>query len=91
MVSPRVQVENGGVLLLGGGNLVRVDVVAGGGDIQSSGDGNTSQCNQYCVNSPHSADDEYWRPPTVIVSGLNLLPAVRACNGYYPFTVLGVR
>ena len=40
-ISNRVQVDNGGVLLLTGGNLVRLDVIVSGGNIQSSavGDG----------------------------------------------------
>ena len=41
LISNPVQVDNGGVLLLTGGNLVRLDVIVSGGDIQSSavGDG----------------------------------------------------
>ena len=47
------KLRNGGVLLLDGGNLVRLDVTVGSGDIQSlAGDSKTSYCNQYRVISP---------------------------------------
>ena len=41
LISNPVQVDNGGVQLLTGGNLVRLDVIASSGGIQSSavGDG----------------------------------------------------
>ena len=48
-----MQVENGGVLLLGGSNLVLLDVIVNGENTQSlAGDGKTSYCNQYRVISP---------------------------------------
>ena len=48
-----VQVAYGGVLLLNGSNLVRLDVVVNGENIQSlAGDSKTSYCNQYRVISP---------------------------------------
>ena len=73
MVSNRVQVENGGVLLLTGGNLVRLDVIVNGGDIQSSAVGddkkrlNTSGA---AFIYQHLADGEHYQPPTVVVNGL---------------------
>ena len=53
MASTHMQVENGEVLLLSGGNLVLLDVVVNGENIQSlTGDSETSYCNQYRVISP---------------------------------------
>ena len=52
-ISTHVQVENGGVLLLDGGNLVFLDVVVNGENIQSlAGGSKTTYCNQYRVISP---------------------------------------
>ena len=36
LISNRVQVENGGVLLLTGGKVVRLDVIVNGGQVLSS-------------------------------------------------------
>ena len=48
-----MQVENGEVLLLSGSNLVLLDVVVNGENIQPlAGDSKTSYCNQYRVISP---------------------------------------
>ena len=53
MASPHMQVKNGGVLLPGGSNLVLLDVVVNGENIQPlAGDSKTSYCNQYRVISP---------------------------------------
>ena len=53
MVSTHVQVENGDVPLLNGSNLVSLDVMVNGENIQSlAGDSKTSYCNQYRVISP---------------------------------------
>ena len=60
--------RDGGVLLLSNGNLVLLDVVVNGGDIQSStvGDGT----NDLIPLGPrtctiHLANDEYFWPPTI--------------------------
>ena len=65
--------RNGGVLLLSNGNLVLLDVVVNGGDIQSSAVGDDN--NDLIQPVPrtftiHLADDEHCWPPTVVVNGL---------------------
>ena len=72
-ISNRVQVENGDVLLLTGGNLVRLDVVVNGGDIQSSAasdDKNDLIPQWTAFIYQHLTDDEHNWPPTVIINGL---------------------